>query len=146
MVQLGQYIGNVKNFNWWDKNVRELKVMESLPGVYAKYYLVYKVPWPFDDRDLCVEVHISYDTVKGIKTVYATPLAKEVPERKGIVRIKKYWQRWTLKEINDTTIRATLEGFVDPAGNIPSWLYNMVITDTPLNVINGVKERVESKH
>jgi hypothetical protein len=28
---------------------------------------------------------------------------------------------------------------VDPGGSIPDWLYNMVITDTPIKVIKNVK-------
>jgi hypothetical protein len=40
-------------------------------------------------------------------------------------------------------IRLTLEGFVDPAGNVPSWLYNMVIVETPLKVMRRVKKFVQ---
>ncbi|MCX6245898.1 MAG: hypothetical protein NTU98_14485 [Bacteroidetes bacterium] len=143
MADLGKFIGNVKNFNWWDKNVKDLNVMEAEPGKHARYYLVYDVPWPFDDRDLSVEVFITYDTVKGIKTVLAKPLPAAVPEKKGIVRIKNYWQKWILTEINPNTVHAVLEGFVDPGGSIPAWLYNMVITETPIKVMSGVRARVE---
>jgi hypothetical protein len=145
MAQLSYYIGNVKNLGWWEKNVKELNVIQSEPGKHVIYYLVYHVPWPFNDRDLCVEVNIRYDTLKGEKTVYAKPLAGVVPERKGIVRIKNYWQKWTLQVMtNDQTVLGRLEGFVDPAGDIPSWLYNMVITETPLNVMGLVKSKVET--
>jgi len=143
MARLSQYIGNVKNFNWWDKNIRELKMLECEPGKHVKYYFVYKVPWPFNDRDLCVEVFINYDSLKGEKTVSAKPLTGVVPERKGIVRIKNYWQRWTLQTINENTVHAVLEGSVDPGGNVPAWLYNMVITETPLNVMGTIKSKVE---
>jgi hypothetical protein len=143
MEKLGMYIGNVKNFNWWDKNVKELKVIEAEAGKHAKYYLVYDLPWPVSDRDLCVEAFITYDTLKKEKIVSSKPLPGAVPERKGIVRIQNYWQKWTLTAINDNTVHAVLEGFVDPGGSIPSWLYNMVIVETPLNVMGGIKAKVE---
>jgi hypothetical protein len=38
-----------------------------------------------------------------------------------------------------------LEGFVDPAGSIPDWISNMLITDSPIKVISGIKERLEKK-
>ena len=41
-------------------------------------------------------------------------------------------------------IHVLLEGFVDPGGNIPPWLYNMVITETPLTVMRALRERVLS--
>jgi hypothetical protein len=40
-------------------------------------------------------------------------------------------------------IRLILEGFVDPAGNVPTWLYNMVITETPLKIMRRVKKFVQ---
>ncbi|MCX6288052.1 MAG: hypothetical protein NTY96_13150 [Bacteroidetes bacterium] len=146
MEKLSMYIGNVENVDWWDKNVREIKVLYSEPDKLIKYYLVYDVPWPLNDRDLCVEAKITVDPVTGEKVVSAKPLLDVVPEREGIVRIRNYWQKWTLKPIGKNNIQAVLEGFVDPGGNVPSWLYNMVIVDTPLKVMRGIKVLVEEKN
>ena len=146
MEKLSRYIGNVENVDWWDKNVKEIKVLTFEPDKLVRYYLVYDVPWPMNDRDLCVEAKITVDPITGEKTVSAKPLPDAVPERKGIVRIRNYWQKWTLKPTGNNTIQAVLEGFVDPGGNVPSWLYNMVIVDTPLKVMRGIKKLVEEKN
>ncbi len=146
MEKLSRYIGNVQNVDWWDKNVKEIKVLTFEPDKLVRYYLVYDVPWPMNDRDLCVEAKITIDPVTGEKIVSAKPLPDAVPERKGIVRIRNYWQKWTLKPTGNNTIQAVLEGFVDPGGNVPSWLYNMVIVDTPLKVMRGIKKLVEEKN
>ena len=145
MDKLSMYIGNVQNVDWWDKNVREIKVLSSEPDKLIRYYLVYGVPWPLSDRDLCVEAKITIDPVTGEKVVSAKPLKDIVPEREGIVRIRNYWQKWTLKPIGNNNIQVVLEGFVDPGGNVPSWLYNMVIVDTPLKVMRGIKVLVVEK-
>jgi len=42
-------------------------------------------------------------------------------------------------------IYLVLEGSVDPGGAIPTWLYNMVITETPLKVMREVQKRVVVK-
>ncbi len=34
-----------------------------------------------------------------------------------------------------------LEGFTDPGGIVPAWLLNMVIVETPLKVMEGIKKR-----
>ncbi len=145
MEKLSKYIGNIQNVDWWDKNVREIKILSTDPDKLIRYYLVYGVPWPLNDRDLCVEAKITIDPVSGEKVVAAKPLPDVVPERDGIVRIRNYWQKWTLKPIGNNNIQAVLEGFVDPGGNVPSWLYNMVIVDTPLKVMRGIKVLVEEK-
>lgn len=145
MQKIGLYIGNVRNFNWWDKNIRELRVLDQVSDKEIRYYFIYHVPWPLSDRDLCVEVMINIDTVSGEKVIYASPLPGIIPERHGIVRIKNYWQRWTLRPISKNSVYAVLEGFVDPGGSVPAWLYNMVIVETPLRVMEGIKHKVETK-
>ena len=38
----------------------------------------------------------------------------------------------------------TLEGSFDPGGNIPFWVSNMVITQTPFKIMHALRERVLS--
>jgi hypothetical protein len=145
MQKLGLYIGNVRNFDWWDKNIRELRVLDSETDKEIQYYFIYHTPWPLNDRDFCVEVFITLDTLSGEKVIYARPLPGVIPERQGIVRIKNYWQKWTLRPIDKNSVYGILEGFVDPGGTVPSWLYNMVIVETPLRIMEGIKQKVEAK-
>jgi hypothetical protein len=141
--KLYQYLGNGNNVNWWDKNVSEIKVLSFEKDKFIKYYLVYGVPWPLTDRDLCVETKITTDPVTGIRTILAQPLLNVVPEKTDRIRIKKYWQKWTVEPMPEGIVHVSLEGFVDPGGSVPAWLYNMVITDTPMKVIREVRRRVE---
>jgi hypothetical protein len=138
-------IGNVKNVDWWDKNLREIKVMTYEKDKFMQYYLVYDAPWPVTDRDLCVEATVSVDPATGIRTIYAVPLSNVIPENPEYVRIKNYWQKWMIQDMKNGTIHLVLEGHVDPGGSVPDWIYNMVITDTPLKIMRGIKERVEKR-
>ncbi|MBE0648487.1 MAG: hypothetical protein IH596_11965 [Bacteroidales bacterium] len=143
MEMIGTIVGNVKNFDWWDDDIRELQVISHEENVRTQYYLIYDVPWPLQDRDLCADAKVTIDSVTGKKTIFATPLFDIIPEEPDIIRIKNYWQRWTIEPLPNGMKRLTLEGFVDPGGIVPAWLYNMVITDTPLNLMREVKKRVE---
>ncbi len=145
MEKVCNLIGNVKNVDWWDKNLREINVLTYEKDKHVQYYLVYGAPWPVTDRDLCVDATITTDPVKGLRTISSVPLFNVVPENPKYVRIKKYWQKWVMQDMRNGTIHVTLEGFVDPAGSVPNWIYNMVITETPLKIIRGIKERLE-KH
>ena len=143
MEMIGKVVGNVKNFDWWDDDIREIRILALQDNVFSQYYLIYDVPWPLSDRDLCVEARVSIDSVTHTKIIHATPLPGVVPEEPDLIRIKNYWQRWTIQPLDHGMIRLTLEGFVDPGGIVPPWLYNMVITDTPLNLMREVKKLVE---
>ncbi len=138
-------IGNVKNTQWWDKNVKEIKVLYYEKEVRSQYYVVYDAPWPVTDRDLCVEALITTDPVTRIRTINAKPISGMVPERPDLIRIKDYWQSWYLEPEGNDLVHVVLQGYVDPGGSVPDWIYNMVITETPIKVIRGVKQRLE-KH
>jgi hypothetical protein len=141
--KINNLLGNGKNFSWWDKNVKDIKVIAFEKDKFLRYYLVYDLPWPLTDRDLCVEATITLDPVTGTRTVFARPLEGVIPDKPDLIRIKKYWQKWVVTPKEPGVVSVTLEGFVDPAGSIPAWLYNMVITNTPIKVISSVRKLVE---
>lgn len=137
-------VGDAKNIDWWDKNISSVKVLNFERNKYIQYYIVYSVAWPLTNRDLALQATISTDPVTGVRTVIAKPLLNVVPEKKDLVRIKKYWQKWTVQPLDNGYVHVTLEGFVDPTGNVPSWLFNMVVTETPFNALSSLRERTLS--
>lgn len=138
-------IEDVNHTDWWDKNINQIKVLHYEKNKRAKYYLLYDLPWPVTDRDLYVDVTASFDTLTGVYKVTAKPLGVTGTEKHGIIRIKEYWQTWTIKSAGKELSLVTLEGHVDPAGSIPDWISNMVIVDSPMKIINDVKQRMEKK-
>lgn len=143
MERVNHLVGNVHNTEWWDKNVKNIQVLYYEENKHFIYYLVYDVPWPLSDRDLCVDARVTTDPATGRREINARPLEGKVPEKEGLVRIKNYHQRWIITPLKNGMIRLELEGSVDPGGNVPAWLYNMVITDTPIRVMEGIKNKVE---
>ncbi len=143
--KINDLLGNVKNVDWWDKNLREIKVLLYERDKHIQYYLIYDVPWPLTDRDLAVDATITTDPVTKIRTINSVPLMNVIPLKPDLVRITKYWQKWTVEPKANGVVHVVLEGFVDPAGKVPAWLYNMVITDTPLKIIHGIQGRLEKK-
>jgi hypothetical protein len=142
MEKISHIIGRIESFDWWEEDISTIDVLEYKEEEFIKYYLIYDIPWPLDDRDLCVKSIITNDSVTGKRTVFATPMEGVIPEKPGLVRIKNYWQKWEMEPVGEDKVYVILEGSVDPAGAIPSWIVNMVITDTPLNIINKVRVQV----
>jgi hypothetical protein len=145
LAQVGYLIGNVETFDWWADDIKKIDVLAHEKNKLIRYYLIYDVPWPLADRDLCVEARITINQEKGEKIVEAKPLLNIIPEDKDMVRIKNYWQRWTIQTQKDQTLLLVLEGTIDPGGSIPAWLSNMVISDTPLKVMTSLKAEVAKR-
>jgi hypothetical protein len=135
-------IGDPSNLDWWADEVKNIQVLQFEKDKQIRYYFEYHVPWPFSNRDLVTNVQIKLDSLTGIKTIYSTPLPGAVPSKPGLVRVTDYWQKWTLQPLQDGMIHITLEGFIDPAGDVPAWLYNIVVVDIPLRLLRKVRERV----
>lgn len=137
-------VGDAKNTDWWDKNISSIKVLNFERNKYIQYYIIYSVAWPLTNRDLALQASISTDPVTSVRTVIAKPLLNVVPEKEDLVRIKKYWQKWTVQPLANGYVHVTLEGFIDPTGNVPSWLFNMFVTETPYNALYALRKRALS--
>jgi len=138
-------IEDINNTDWWDKNLTGIRVMLYEKNKRAQYYLVYDLPWPVTDRDLCVDVTVTIDPVSGVRKLTASPLPGLVPEREDMIRIKDYRQTWTVTPDGRDKSHVELEGHVDPAGSIPDWIVNMIIVDSPIKAISELKLRLEKK-
>jgi hypothetical protein len=136
-------LSDVSYIDEWDESISEVKVLESKEGEYFRYYLVYDVPWPATDRDLCVKAVISKDKATGVIMINTISVPDLLPEKEGLVRMEKYWQRWIITPTGDGMVHLVSEGFADPAGNIPAWIYNMVITNSPMNILRQVRNAME---
>jgi hypothetical protein len=136
---------DVNNTDWWDKNLTKIKVLLYEKNKRARYYLVYDVPYPVTDRDLCVDVTVTIDKVTGERKIAAVALNGVIPENKDLVRIKDYRQTWTIIPVSKERTHVMLEGYVDPGGTVPDWLSNMLIIETPLKAISGLREEVGSR-
>jgi hypothetical protein len=145
MAKISRVLGSTESFDWWSENVRDIQVLEYKKEKLIKYYFIYELPWPVSNRDLCAQAIITFDSVAQKRVVRATPLEGVIPEKPDLVRIKNYWQQWTMQPAGPGIIHLTLEGSVDPGGYIPAWMVNMVITETPLSIMRKVKEKVDYK-
>jgi hypothetical protein len=96
-------------------------------------------------HDFVVDVTITKDPVTGESKIDAIALNGDIPERNDMVRIKDYRQTWTIIPRGNEMTHVVLEGFVDPAGTIPRWISNMLIIETPIKAISGLKEAIKKK-
>jgi len=137
-------VGNARNFDWWGEDFKQIRVLGYEEKKYVRYYYIYDMPWPLTDRDLAVEATVKTNSATGEYKVISQPLLKVVPENPDLVRIKSYWQTWTIQPLDKGYVSITLEGFVDPGGNVPGWLYNMLSTEMPLRTMRLFRQRVLS--
>jgi len=136
--------GSPRNIDWWGPDFKDIKVLAYEPNKFVRFYYIFNMPWPLTDRDLAVNAMVKTDSITGEYSVLSTPLLNVIPEKTDLVRIKKYSQKWTVSPLDKGNVHVTLEGFVDPGGNVPAWFYNMLVTEMPLRTIRLLRTRVLS--
>jgi hypothetical protein len=134
-------IGDPSNLDWWPDDVKNIQVLNYVKDEQIRYYFEYQIPWPFSNRDLVTNVQIDEDPLTGTKTIFSTPFPGLVDCKPGLVRVTDYYQKWTLQPLDSGMIHITLEGYIDPAGDVPAWLYNIVVVDIPLKLLREVRNQ-----
>jgi len=131
---------NINNTDWWSKDVTHIKVLFYEKNKQAQYYLVYHLPWPFKDRDLSVNATSTINHSVGEYKLTVVPLSGSyIPSGSEFVRINDYWQEWKISSIDKNKSHVELEFYINPGTNLPDWLINMVLSDSPIKVINAMK-------
>ncbi len=99
-------------------------------------YVETKFPWPFKNRDMVYKMTI--DTSKDEMIFHLTGLPDYMPERKGIVRMRKA-EGYILLEPEGENTRVTYVFHSDPGKSIPSRLANSSIGELPYSTLSGLR-------
>lgn len=106
-------------------------------------YLTTQLPWPASPRDMVLKVH-SERSDDGSLTRRLEAVPGFVPGEPGLIRVRQLSGIWTMKPKSETVTEVTYQLQAEPAGDIPSWLANQFVVDTPmvsLKTLRAVAER-----
>ncbi len=128
----------------WIPYVTELKVLEN-NGKTGKFivYMRLDFPFPLNDRDLVVEGKLFKDADGKIIFKNKAINDARVPEKSGIVRIKKYEGDWTFQQIAPQQVKVTTSGFADPSGIIPISFVNSFVQQQPYQMLQKMKQQLK---
>ena len=142
MDYLYRLIVDFDNYNRWVEDIEGMKTLSFVEDSSYIYYMVFKMPWPYSNRDLVAEAIVTMEPSDRQRIVYSKPIPDHLAEQEDLIRIREFWQRWTITRLDSQRVELILEGFTDPAGPIPAWLYNMLIVNTPRDLLKNIRKEV----
>jgi hypothetical protein len=145
MDRLFEFITDVGRYpEWIDGCCRTRMIREEEDGGY-RYHTVYDFPWPFRDRHMIVDVSVYEEDGDGgrIISVESRSVDEIEVEEGRMTRIRNFWERVRLIEKDENSVEMHTEGFFDPGGNIPPWLTNVHVDDSPIRTIKNLKNMLE---
>lgn len=100
--------------------------------------------WPASDRDILVKAVVLQDKQNGAVTVQTTGRPDDAPEQSRYVRIPMLENSFLVEPLEDGWIRVTFTTHMDPGGQVPAWVANIVATDAPIRTLEGLKRMMKT--
>ena len=126
----------------WVYNSKSAKLIKQIKENEFAFYSEVSVPWPGTNRDYIAHIVIN-QVSPTVTTIDSHSDPTLVPEKDGLVRIKKSTAHWELTTINKGSVRIVYTLAFDPAGAAPAWLINLFVTKGPLETFKKLKEEVK---
>ena len=126
-------------------------VIEDVNFSERYHYQICDIPFPFEDRDFVFHSIMKQDPVSKVVTITMssasdycmnkTSEACKKVNQSELVRVEKTIGTYKL-EPKENGVEITWIQHTDPAGNLPSWLVNQFIEDTPYWTLKQLADKV----
>ncbi len=102
-------------------------------------YQVWDLPWPAKDRDFVVDVNINRID-EHIFHIQMEDRAERRPEDSDRVRASMPSGYYLLTEVEPGKTEVVMSQHVEPNGNLPGWMVNSLVTDTPYKSLRNLHD------
>jgi len=141
--RLLRFLADVDRFPEWKDGCSRSRLIREEEGGGYLYYVVYDFPFPFRDRYMVVDVSVREEDEGSVTTVESRSADEMEEEGGGMTRITNFWETSRLIRRSETSVEIHTEGFFDPGGNIPAWLTNMHVDNSPIRTVRNLRETLE---
>ena len=135
---------DVPNHKKWMNTITKSQLLEKVSENELYAYYLADAPWPVSNRDIVSHYKIS-EKPSGEITFDVENASDYVPEKEDIVRIKNATSAWRIIPQAGKEIKLIYRYHAEPGGNVPSWLANQAVTDTPFQTVKNLRKRLEGE-
>jgi hypothetical protein len=140
LVNILMDVSNNKN---WVYNTRYSYLIRKASKNDILYYAETSLPWPISNRDMIIRMQFFHDTINKTLKVIATGVPDELPEKKGLVRIKYFNGLWDVKYNDENKMLINYILTMEPGGSVPAGITNMFISKGPYETFNNLSNALK---
>jgi len=126
----------------WADKCAESYVYERISDTEAYVYTHNNMPFPVKDRDVLAHVHWQQDPSNLEVVMNSDAVEGRMDTVRGRVRLTEAKASWVFKPLDDGSIEVRNEAHINPGSNIPGWVTNMLLVDTPFQTMKSFVEEV----
>ena len=126
----------------WGYSIKIARLLQRTGDTIQIYYAEATVPFPFSNRDGIYLNTFRWNSKTGQLKVNIDLLPEYLPAKDKLVRVKGKGG-WLVKDLGSGKLELTFWMEVDPGGEIPAWLVNTFIEDTPYVTMVNVRDMMK---
>lgn len=141
-VELGAFIevlNDVPSYDKWVYKCENPYAIKTISSNESYYYVQSNLPFPLSDRDLVVHSKQWYGEDGMSYHTHSTAAPELIQKKKGLVRMNYYESFWNIHENKDGSLSIEYKVFADPAGYLPAWMVNLVVSQGPLETMKRLE-------
>jgi hypothetical protein len=143
LEKLMNILMDVSNNKNWVYNTRYSYLIRKTSKNDILYYAETSLPWPISNRDMIIRMQFFHDTINKTLKVIATGVPDELPEKKGLVRIKYFNGLWDVKYNDENKMLINYILTMEPGGSVPAGITNMFISKGPYETFNNLSNALK---
>ena len=143
LSKLAYVLMDVSNTEDWVYGAKNSQLIKKFTPADLIYYAEAALPWPISNRDFIIRITLTQDPVSKVITIVAQNLPKQVPEKKGLVRIQQSAGLWKLTPVGKNLVQVDYTLQVDPGGLLPAWLVNLFASTGPYQSLKALRNEVQ---
>lgn len=143
--KVSSFIAVMKDVNSYPElyeHAKEVKLINE-NDTFHVHYIATNTPWPVKDRDAVYSS--TYRQYYDTKLVRIDMKIEEgyMEPNDDYVRMEKATGYWLFFQIEPNRVEVTYQMHAEPGGNIPDWVINMFLVDTPFEDMKMLQERAQ---
>lgn len=131
LSQLVALYSDVDNYTQVISNTKRARLLRRVGETELYYYLESQMPRPVANRDVVMHLQFSYNPGERQLIIHTNSVNGMVPAQPDIVRVGSWSGQWSVRQITDTRMQVDYTFRVDPGGELPTWLINMIAPVAP---------------
>jgi hypothetical protein len=126
----------------WLNRCKSSVVLDQASGQQRFIYQISALPFPFAARDSIIHASIVQQDTDNIRVELESE--PDYIEETKYVRIRVAKGHYLLTKLGESKIRLIWEQHVDPAGALPAFMVNSLLTDLPFKSLANFRELVKA--
>jgi hypothetical protein len=143
LAQLVALYSDVDYYPQVISNTKTARLLRRVSETELFYYLQCDMPTPVADRDLAMRLRFDYNPNTKVLLMHTDDAAGLVPMKRDLVRVPSWTGLWTVRPLPNNRLQIDYTFQVDPGGELPTWLVNMIAPVAPYKSFVKLRESLQ---